>query len=45
MKTYRFNKAFLRIKEVVNNDNFNGEIFVKPIFTDSYTYGYHNIII
>ena len=23
----------------------NCEIFVKPIFTDSYTYGYHNIII
>ena len=23
----------------------NCEIYVKPIFTDSYTYGYHNIII
>ena len=23
----------------------NCEIYIKPIFTDSYTYGYHNIII
>lgn len=30
-KTYRFNKAFLRIKEMVNNDNFIGEIFVKTM--------------
>ena len=23
----------------------NCQIYVKPIFTDSYTYGYHNVII
>lgn len=30
-RTYRFNKAFLRITEMVDNDNFIGEIFVKTI--------------
>lgn len=30
-KIYRFNKAFLRITEMVNNDSFIGEIFVKTM--------------